>query len=363
MSVTIEIESEAPFDDLKLSEHQKMLYCSEHFYRFLKQLLPEAQFRYICVFDNGSVVAYIPIVIQKAKFGKVANSLPFFGSHGSLISQKSLDKTFSSLLVKFLIDWVDQEKISTFTLIENPFFDQHIFWNEFGKRTKIFKALYDQRLSQITYLPKIDLQENIDEKLLSHFHAKTRNVVRKSLKQGFSLLKDNSEQAFRDLFELHCQNMHDIGGKAKTWSVFEKIKDSFIAGEEFQIYRAKTKNGDTAAMLLLLFSSKYIEYFTPVIAPAYRSTQPLSFLIYSVMRDAVIDGHFVYWNWGGTWMSQDGVYRFKARWGAQEKRYEYITWIRRSQCKDIFENLNFYVEQTPFFYICPKATSRSKNVN
>jgi hypothetical protein len=33
---------------------------------------------------------------------------------------------------------------------------------------------------------------------------------------------------------------------------------------------------------------------------------------------------FTCWNWGGTWRSQEGVYRFKNRFGARDMPYRYF---------------------------------------
>ena len=40
-------------------------------------------------------------------------------------------------------------------------------------------------------------------------------------------------------------------------------------------------------------------------------------------RDAVERG-YAWWNWGGTWLTQEGVLRFKRKWGARERRYRYF---------------------------------------
>ena len=44
------------------------------------------------------------------------------------------------------------------------------------------------------------------------------------------------------------------------------------------------------------------------------------------MTDAAARG-FTRWNWGGTWLTQEGVYRFKKKWGARERRYHYYVTI------------------------------------
>ena len=48
----------------------------------------------------------------------------------------------------------------------------------------------------------------------------------------------------------------------------------------------------------------------PVVNSEARSLQPTSAIIYFAMNDTRERG-FKLWNWGGTWASQDGVYKFK----------------------------------------------------
>ena len=65
------------------------------------------------------------------------------------------------------------------------------------------------------------------------------------------------------------------------------------------------------------------------------------------MIDAMENG-FDFWNWGGTWISQEGVYRFKKRWGTVDKEYYYFTDIhdknilRWDKEKILKEFPNFY---------------------
>ena len=50
------------------------------------------------------------------------------------------------------------------------------------------------------------------------------------------------------------------------------------------------------------------------------------------MADAAARG-FTRWNWGGTWLSQEGVYRFKKKWGASERRYRYFITLADASLK------------------------------
>src|SRR5690606_25876230 len=84
------------------------------------------------------------------------------------------------------------------------------------------------------------------------------------------------------------------------------------------------QNGEKIAALLLFYYNKTVEYFTPAVVEKYRNLQPTALIIYQAMLDAHKQG-YSNWNWGGTWLSQGGVYDFKKKWGTTEYRYFYYT--------------------------------------
>jgi hypothetical protein len=68
------------------------------------------------------------------------------------------------------------------------------------------------------------------------------------------------------------------------------------------------------------------------------------------MVDAAKRG-FEWWNWGGTWRSQKGVYGFKKRWGTGEFPYYYYTRVydqKLLQCSK--EEI---IREYPYFYVVP----------
>ena len=68
------------------------------------------------------------------------------------------------------------------------------------------------------------------------------------------------------------------------------------------------------------------------------------------MLDA-INFNFRIWNWGGTWLSQEGVYRFKNRWNSNNIEYRYMTYLNN---KDILKaSKEELLEEYKNFYVCP----------
>ena len=145
--------------------------------------------------------------------------------------------------------------------------------------------------------------------------------VKKAIRQGVTVEVDHSQLG--RLCEMHTENIQSIGGIPKSKTFFELVPWHFIPGHDFDLYVAK-RDGIIIAGLLVFYFNKTVEYFTPAIDHDHRSYQPLSLIIMTAMSDSAKKG-FKWWNWGGTWESQVGVYRFKRKWAAGERKYCYHT--------------------------------------
>lgn len=192
---------------------------------------------------------------------------------------------------------------------------------------------------------------------MESFHYKTRNMVRKAVKSVAHIEINND--AFSFLRETHNENMASIGGKAKSDKFFDFIKKHFKADSDYKIYIAKNADGVMMSALLLFYFNRTVEYFTPVIKHEFRDLQPLSALIYRSMSDACKAG-YKYWNWGGTWKSQEGVYRFKSRWNTSDHPYYYYNKINNPEIYNCSpaQLLTDY----PDFYVIPFNKLKSAGV-
>ena len=68
------------------------------------------------------------------------------------------------------------------------------------------------------------------------------------------------------------------------------------------------------------------------------------------MRDA-IKMNYKFWNWGGTWQTQQGVYDFKKKWGAIDMKYQYFTKIINKHLLKL--TVSELENQYPHFYTVP----------
>lgn len=344
-------ETEGDYQKLLMDSPAAMFNHSLRYREFLRKTLSDAQDHYLLAYEADELLGAIPLFYKDGPFGVVVNSLPFYGSHGGVVTKLIADKDVTRELLRSFTEFCEGKKSICSTLIESPLAPNEY---QYGNYVSDY---YDERIGQITILPESADPATVEDRLLSLYHQKTRNMVRKGLKEGFHVTHSNSQETFLALHELHNENLTNIGGIAKPWSVFLAISEVFEYDTDYRIYTAFC-NGSIVCALLVFYFKDMVEYFTPATLEAYRNHQPLSLLIFSAMRDAVVERNSKFWNWGGTWLSQDGVYKFKSRWGTIDYPYRYH--VKDYRGSGFFEELtpNILLNEYPYFYTVPFSAIR-----
>lgn len=322
---------EFEYENFILNHQNSMMYHSIKYINFLKGLI---RAKTLCIVsrNDGKIDGVLPIMYKDGKFGRVMNSLPYYGSNGSVLT--SCEQT-THLILNFYDQISNYSTVASSTIITNPFDIKSIF-------DKTDFTHKDYRIGQFT---DIEFSENHREKLFKKYHYKTRNVIRKALKHNVNVVIDNSKLNL--LYQLHKDNMESIGGIAKEIEIIDHIKQIYKENQDYKVYIAKYENKIVAGLLVFYFKET-VEYYMPVINNEYRNLQALSLLIFEAMTEASVFG-FKNWNWGGTWESQKGVYSFKKKWGTIDKNYYYLTKINNEEIYTLDEETllseysNFYV--------------------
>jgi hypothetical protein len=322
---------ELEYENFIFKHDNSMMYHSVKYFNFLKGLIGA---RPLCIVsrEDGRIVGVLPIMYVDGNLGKVYNSLPYYGSNGSVLSDS---KATTMLLLKFYNQLSNSPNVASSTIISNPF--DNTDWSdeiEFNHK--------DYRIGQFT---DIAFHENHREQLMKKIHYKTRNVIRKALKYNVKVIVDNSQ--LKLLYKLHKENMKSIGGLAKDVKIIDQIKKNYLENKDYKVFIAEYENKVVAGLLVFYFKNT-VEYYMPVINSEFRNLQALSLLIFEAMSQASILGYKT-WNWGGTWESQKGVYSFKKRWGTKNEKYFYLTKVNNTDLYNLDENTlsreyqNFFV--------------------
>lgn len=295
-----------PYEAFLRVHPETLLYQSWRYQSLLVDLIGCRQQGLLALDEHDNVLAALPLMALDGPLGTVLNSLPFYGSNGAIVGDNPLAR--DALVVAYR-KIVQAPGMASSTLIENPLAP--------GGADGLAYDLVDARIGQLTPLP---LAGNEEAALMHSFHYKTRNMVRKAEKLGVQVKIENDAMPF--LISVHEENMREIGGLAKPRRFFEALPQYFRPGHDYRLYLARL-GGEPVAAVLVFFYNRTVEYYTPVVRKEHRDCQALSAAIFRAMCDAATQG-YAWWNWGGTWLSQDGVYRFKSRWGTKDLPYRYF---------------------------------------
>lgn len=325
------------------------LYGNRRFLNFL-ECVAECKAHVLLAFDGSNIVGSLPFAVAEHEgVGRVVNSLPWYGSHGSVVVDRSLvangagEDVISALLAEF-VRTIDGADLLSSTMILLP--DQEIHIAVYDRILRPVQK--DHRISQITELPRNP--DRATEDLEALFKQKTRNLVRKSRKQGFAEAVTDETWAWDFLVKTHADNMTAIGGRAKPESHFQAMRAS-LPPDMLRLSMCLSDGIPTAAMLVFKIGGVY-EYITPVIVQEFRSRQPLTFLIWMAMLEAVRSG-YARWNWGGTWVGQEDLHHFKAGLGGIDRPYSYLISATEAGIAKLREVKPQLSSLFPNFYVYP----------
>ena len=333
------------YNELLENSPGAMFTHSLKFKKLIKRIIPDAQENYLCLFDGSELVATIPTFIKNGSYGPVINSLPFYGSHGGFVASKNVDPKKLQLLSDAYVEFVKETEAFSSTIIESPL-DQ----GQLGL-PKLSCDRHDFRIGQVKRLAHFKTHEDLNHALLCSLHQKTRNMVRKGMKGGFEIAHGLSDEIVTTLHRIHEENILAVKGIPKPIELFFAITEVYEYDKDYRFYVA-WRGREVVSAILIFYFKNMVEYFCPVIKDQYRSEQPLSSLIFAAMKDCIEERGSEIWNWGGTWLSQDGVYRFKKRWGSEDIPYKYYVSLREDFDSSTLKK-NTLLHDYKFFYTIP----------
>lgn len=329
-------DHEAAWDDFLIRTPGGLLYHSIAYRNLLAGLLG-CEAEYLVARDGGEVRGVLPVMWSAGDGGRVCNSLPFYGSHGAPVTS---DGDAERALIGAWDERATDSGTLAATMVANPFLDH--------EQAEPVHGLGDERISQVTPLPP----EPDEEALMAAFSKNGRRDVRRAERRGVEVGRDESRLS--DLWRLHDENIRAVGGLPKAEAFFDAVPKHFDPGEGYDLWVA-SKDGEMVAGLLVFYFAGVAEYWTPAVDARYRADEPMALILFHAMLQSVRRGCRL-WNWGGTWSSQDGVYSFKRKWGAEESRYEYFVQVNDSSLLDA--TADELRSRFPYFYVAPFSALR-----
>lgn len=338
MEINIKNNDEVFLKDYVNNSKDSLFYTSSEFINLVSTHLG-AESYWIVAKEDKEILGVLPFLESKAgKFGTVFNSLPYYGSNGGVIQSRENVEAKQNLIKEFF-SLAKKKNACSATIVTNPLLkDNHLY------EEVIDDHIIDERIGQITHIPA-----NPDDELIKIFDDPRPRNIRRAQKEGIKVSSGNERSSVEFLYQIHVENMQAIGGLNKSWDFFEKLFTNMPA-DMWSVYIGSKEDEPVSALLLFYFNGT-VEYFTPVIKSEHRNTQALALVIFEAMKDAANKRGCKNWNWGGTWLSQTGVYDFKKRWGTSDYPYYYYTKLFnkrvRSSSKEVL------LKDYPGFFVLP----------
>lgn len=316
------------YDRYLLRNPFSLFYQSSKYKDFLKALLNCSE-NYLVAIENDQILGALPLMLCQTELGRVYNSLPYYGSNGGILWDNP--GAFKGLVGAYNEIATSATTLAS-TIINNPFCGESL--------DGVAHNLTDWRIGQFTQLNAIEIE------------ASARRNVKKAIREGVTIGIDHEK--IDRLREMHQENIGAIGGIPKSDRFFSLVPKYFLPEHDYDVYVA-WMDGEMIGALLVFYFNRVVEYFTPSIDSEFRDKQPLSLILQTALNDAVRKG-FVWWNWGGTWPSQNGVYRFKKKWGATERFYYYYTQLNDPCLLDYTPRT--LLNSFPNFFLLPFSSLR-----
>ena len=292
---------------------------------------------YLVAREAGEIRGVLPLMWSGGAGDRVMNSLPYYGSHGAPLAESSEAERG---LIQAWNERAEDPRTLAATMVANPFrADQPV---------EPVHDLTDERIGQVTALPGAD-----PDQLMDVFTKNGRRDVRRAERRGVTV--ERYADRLGRVARLHAENIDSIGGVPKTPDFFAALAKRFDSGDGYDVWVADL-DGELVAGLLVLYFGRVAEYFTPAVEPEHRADEPMALILLNAMAHAA-DRGCAEWNWGGTWSTQDGVYRFKRKWGAQDRPYRY--YVRVGDESLLESTPDELLERFPHFYVVPFSALRS----
>jgi FemAB-related protein (PEP-CTERM system-associated) len=259
---------------------------------------------YVVATDGDRIAGVLPLfLVRNIVIGKALISTPFAVYGGILASNDACRKSIHAYVVelghKLGVDRVELRNSVVEQCVTGPNVDRYVAFTQY---------LTPDEDSLLDSLPK-----------------KTRNVVRKALKQGFEARNHAGLRHFEDLY---AKNMRRLGTPCFPSAYFKNLVNNF--GEKVEVREVWLEGKPMAASFSFLFRGEMHIYYAAA-DTKYNALAPNTFMYFDHLRWAGANG-FTAFDFGRC-KRNTGVFDFKSRWNTvmRELPYEVIP----VRCKEI----------------------------
>jgi hypothetical protein len=261
--------------------------------------------------DDGEISAWMPLFLKQGPIGTIANSSPFFGSHGGILAESA---TAFDTTLRTALDYLRSQDVLSLNVI-------HGLNDELNARYAEVAQVAGE-VSRVAHVKNLQGMADRNDLFESLAGMTRSNLRRKCWKSGIAVERDESSQAVSQMLGWHRNQMRAMNIEPKSPTFFESLSNGLPNdGVEGRLYVGRL-DGEMVAALFVCVWREWVEYLTPAFDLEHRHIQPLSAVIFDAMHDCALDG-LSHWNFGGSGKNLSGVKAFKESWNGANIDYRY----------------------------------------
>lgn len=257
---------------------------------------------------DDKIIGALPAYFYKCDLGNMMLSIPHAGPSGGIVIKDGEDKTqIFELLIKKMEEAAKENNCLLMTIITPHLSD------DMGYYKKAFK--YDFVLEN--FYQFFDLREKL------RYDKRVRWSIQKAMRSNLKIVEDGDEECLRQFYRLYKQEMIEFNSDYEPFVFFKNIQK--LMNDKAKCFYVLL--GDKLISgIILTYNNKIINYHLSATDKKFGALQPNTLLLDHALKWAKQKG-FHFWNWMSSASRDDGTYKFKKGWGADDGTHYFLTKI------------------------------------
>lgn len=268
--------------------------------------------------DGGNVLGWLLYTVSRGEYGTVVNSLPLVLFGGPAVP--GADAAVTAALLEALRGEAESLGADALSVGTSPFLNEET------------EATY-RRVLRVThelenFVQLQDLQVHPLDALAPKRRRAVRSEINRGIRHGLRVLPVLDARQLDEWLAIYRERYLEMGAVPYPADFHRRAFEMAVPAGAAEFW-AVVDGDRLVGGVMFLVSSDVVDYFSSASLTAYRPLFPTTLLLNEAFTAFMARGK-KWFNWQSS-PNRDGVYQYKARWGAREWRYFYLSTLLRPE--------------------------------
>ena len=268
--------------------------------------------------EKNKIVGALPLYFYKCPFGNLLTTTSWYTISGIVCSEKSFRSEIYKVLLDYAVNLGNELDCTAISLGTNPFEDDKNLYLENYKSDYVMENF-------VQYVVLSDLFN--EEGKIVHPNYFGRNEFTKNLnlarRQSITITQDPTGNNLNEWYKIHEKRMKELNATPVPKELFASIRLNLVSKNKgkfvFAFHKERMIFGG-----VYIFNKKQIDAFMMSADSEYLHHRASYLVTRDLLEWANKKGISVL-NWMSSPKRDDGIYRWKKKWGSNERTFLYLT--------------------------------------